>query len=118
MLIMNAEEYIDIAIRRGERLGLNSLAPLERKVFLISEAEVLCDMEGIDSLINRYGINELEECAEAFQSVGANEIATKLKASIRPESLSDGLLNELGSLISSRAGYSYESILQYVKERI
>jgi hypothetical protein len=54
-LLMNPAELIDAAIERGQSFGIDALTDLERMVFLISEAEVYCANDGIDSFIDRYG---------------------------------------------------------------
>jgi hypothetical protein len=53
VLPMDSKRFIDEAITLGSQSGLSSLDPLQRKVFLISEAEVCCDMHGFDSFIKQ-----------------------------------------------------------------
>jgi hypothetical protein len=62
---MNIEGFIDEVIKLGSQSGLSALNPIQRKVFLISEAEVSCDINGIDSFIDRYESSILLEAAEA-----------------------------------------------------
>jgi len=50
---MSQDDFIEKAIDRGVREGLYSLDPVEQAIFAVSEAEVYCDMEGIDSLLDR-----------------------------------------------------------------
>lgn len=71
---MTADEFIQDAIDRGSRDGASPLGPLARAVFLISEAEVECDMGGIDGFVERRDAGMLRETAAAFALVGAGEI--------------------------------------------
>ena len=110
---MNADEVIEQAIRRGEREGLDALGPLEQVIFAISEAEVYCDMDGIDSLLERYGTGKLTLFARAFSAVGAIEIANVLQAAV---SAPEALLSLANRLITERQQYSYESIRAFVEK--
>jgi hypothetical protein len=49
---LNADEFITAAVR-GTMID-SGHAQLARWVFLISEAEVDCDKDGIDSFVDRY----------------------------------------------------------------
>ncbi len=72
-------------------------------------------MEGIDSFIGRYGLAGVQKCAEAFQSVGAAVISEGLRVvgGCLPD-CAEGLLEEVNSLITSRAGYDYDAIRRLV----
>ena len=72
---MNAESIINQAIARGEEEGMMALAPVEQVVFAVAEAEVYCDMEGVDALLEKYGGDSVMMFAHAFAAIGANEIA-------------------------------------------
>ncbi len=76
---MTPEQFIGEAIDRGVRDGLPSLNQAQAFVFLISEAEVHCDMDGIDTFLDRYNSMEVLMTAEAFRSIGAKEIAKWLE---------------------------------------
>jgi hypothetical protein len=106
---------IESILKRGTEGGVEALAPLERKVWLISEAEVLCDMEGIDSFLDRY-ITLLPETVIAFAEVGATEIAESLQA-IHDElpTRRAGLLNHANALVSARSGYDHDAVARLVK---
>src|SRR5215210_5115055 len=91
-LPMEYERFIDEAIKLGMQSGLDSLSPLQRKVFLISEAEVTCDMDGIDSFIGGHESGILLEAAEAFSAVGASAIAAGLKDIAQASPSADGAL--------------------------
>lgn len=111
---MASEDTIDSILKRGAACGLDSLAPVERKVFLISEAEVLCDMEGIDSFLDRYADSVLE-AADGFAAAGATQIAESLRAiHAQLPARSDELLNRANSLITTRTGCDYDSIARFV----
>jgi hypothetical protein len=110
---MNAEVFIRSAIDRGALEGLESLGSLERTVFLISEAEVHCDKDGIDALVHQYGCARMPAFAEAFLAVGATSIARRF-AELAANCLDESLLSSLNELITSREGYSFESIKAHV----
>jgi hypothetical protein len=104
---MNAETFIENAIEIGQRSGWQALNTVQRFVFAISEAEVYCDKDGINSLIDHYGMNEMEIFADAFKAVGANEIANVLSNIARsPAPLLEDLLSLANNLITQRNGYS------------
>jgi hypothetical protein len=70
-------------------------------VFLVSEAEVLCDMEGIDAFIDKYGVPGLYEAAAA-SDVGASAIADGLRnLAVAVPTPSEHLLNTVNGLITS-----------------
>jgi hypothetical protein len=72
---MSVDEYIVAAIETGARQDLVSMEPTARLICLISEAEILSDMQGIDSFLDRYAPEWLPETTSAFEAVGATEIA-------------------------------------------
>jgi hypothetical protein len=107
-------EIIDLALKRGAEKGLAGLSGWERRIYLISQAEILCDMEGVTTFLDQFETS-LPEAAEAFAAVGADEIAQSLRAICaalpqRPEEL----LDWAGQLISSRSGYDYDTILKAI----
>lgn len=112
---MSPDQIIELALARGTKEGLPSLSPVERQIWLISEAEVYCDMEGIDSFLSRYPGPLQVEAATAFQNIGASEIGAALLAihSASPE-MPDQLLNHANDLICIRANYNYNSIVRFV----
>lgn len=113
---MNADAVIEQAIRRGEREGLDALGPAELVIFAISEAEVYCDMDGIDSLLERYGTGTIALFARAFSAVGAIEIANALQAvASSADSVPEELLSHANRLITERHQYGYESIRAFVE---
>jgi hypothetical protein len=114
---MTPEEFINEAIATGQRHGMAALDADQRFVYLIAEAECLCDMEGIDSFLDRYAPSWLAETAAAFEAVGAAEIATELRAVPLDVAVGDRRLDRLNELITERAGYDYEAIRRAVAER-
>jgi hypothetical protein len=112
--LVTNDEFVAHAIQRGASEGLGALSSAERVAFLISEAEAYCDMEGIDSFIDRYRPN-LREAASAFEAAGAEAIARSLRQ-IDGEmpTPSEQLLNAANEMITTRAGYDYESIAKAV----
>jgi hypothetical protein len=112
---MDIKGFIDEALKLGSQSGLSALNPIQRKVFLISEAEVSCDMDGIDSLIDRYGASMLLEAAEAFSAVGASAIAAGLEEVAHSSpSTNKELLDRVNTLIRNRSGYDADSIEGYM----
>jgi hypothetical protein len=113
---MSTVDTIKSILKRGAEGGVEALAPAERKVWLISEAEVLSDMEGIDSFLDRYH-TFLPETAAAFADVGAAEIAETLRA-IHAElpGRREVLLEHANALVTARAGYDYDAIARLVTE--
>jgi hypothetical protein len=114
---MDTERFINEAIATGQRLGVATLDPDQRLVYLIAEAECLCAMEGIDSFLDRYA-EWLPETAAAFQAVGATEIASELLR-IPQDALftGDPRLDRVNGLINERVGYSYDAIVRVIADR-
>jgi hypothetical protein len=111
---MSSADSIDSILKRGAEDGVDALASVERKVWLISEAEVLCDIEGIDSFLDRYA-DLLPEAAAAFAEVGACEISESLRA-IHAESPArrGELLDRANALVTARTGYEYDSVARLI----
>jgi hypothetical protein len=107
---MNSDAAIRDAIEQGERHGLGSLVGVQKLVFAISEAEVYCDKDGIDGLIHRYGAPAMRTFAQAFDAVGAVEIAAALIALTKDEPIPEALLERVDTLITDRQGYAYENL--------
>ncbi len=107
------------AVERGTKSGIAALSVLERAVFLISEAEVTCDKDGIDSLLDRYDPDVVRETANAFRSIGASKIAAALTdvASALPNRI-DGALDLANDLICSRSGYDFESVCRFIHREL
>lgn len=115
---MSPDVFIERAIDAGSRHGVAAISADQRFVFLISEAEVLCDMEGIDAFLNRYGQDWLPQTAAAFEAVGATEIAAGLRA-IRPDTpRDDPVVDRVSDLIGRGAGYDFEAIRREVESRL
>lgn len=74
------DAFINTAIDAGAGDGIEALDHDQRLVYLISEAEVYCDMNGIPSFLDRYFPQWMEETAAAFSEVGAADIAAGLRA--------------------------------------
>ena len=113
---MTTEQFISASIDRGEKEGCAALGTKEKTIFLISEAEVLCDMQGIDTLLDRIENRTIPVVSEAFDAIGAIDIATCLKEieTMLPQR-NDAILERANQLITSRHGYSYDSIKQYAE---
>jgi hypothetical protein len=114
---MDPKAFIEAVIDAGQRGGVAALDADQRFVWLISEAEMLCDMEGIDAFLASYFPLWGVETAAAFAEVGADEIAAALRA-IAGGGQRDQLLDCANALITSRAGYDYESIREAVERRL
>lgn len=76
---MNYDRFIYDAITLGSRDGVASLDDMQRIVFLVWEAEVMCDMDGIDAFLDRYDPEWIAETTISFERVGANEIAAEFR---------------------------------------
>jgi hypothetical protein len=113
------EQAIEIAIRRGQREGLAALDGLGRWVFLISEAEVRCDKDGIDSFVDRYGAAGLLELEDAYLRLGARWLAeaSRTVAEALPNP-SDAALERLNELVCDRVGYDYDAIRAEVARQL
>ncbi|MDQ0014215.1 CBS domain-containing protein [Variovorax boronicumulans] len=107
---MDSDTAIRDALELGERHGLASLTGVQKLVFAISEAEVYCDKDGIDGLIDRYGVPAMCTFAEAFEAVGATEIATALLALTKDGPIPEALLARANTLITDRRGYAYDNL--------
>ncbi|MCL2310715.1 MAG: hypothetical protein FWC42_10725 [Proteobacteria bacterium] len=114
---MDADTFINEALVIGQKRGLHALQPVQQVIFAVSEAEVTCDMDGIDSLIEHYGAESLPLFERAYAAIGALEIADALKRLIMFPA-SEEFLERVNSLITERRGYGYESIRAYVAARI
>lgn len=115
---MTVNKFIEEVIKKGNECGITSLNDIERMVFLISEAEIICDMEGIDSFLKNYDDERIEECAIAFETIGAKEISDIFKEISTNKNINDVLLNRLNELIINRIGYNYESIYNIMEVKL
>ena len=116
---MDSDSFIIDAIDRGQRDGVASLDPIQQVVFLIAEAEADCDMNGIDTFLNRYAPVWTSAAAAAFEAVGATEIAAEMHvAPLTALFTGDPRLNRLHELISGRVGYDYEALRRVVEVRL
>jgi hypothetical protein len=113
---VDAESFITQAIALGERRGLLDLEPISKVVFAIAEAESYCDKDGVEALLHRYGFSALPVFAASFSQVGAVAIAAAL-SELAGAGPSEAVLSQVNTLITSRQGYSYESIRAYVAAR-
>jgi hypothetical protein len=111
------DAFINAAIEAGVRNGVEALDANERLIFLISEAEAHCDEDGIDSFLDRYRPNWIQETARAFAAVGAVEISAALGAITLDTLPDDPLLDRANELITSRSGYDYDAIRKVVEQR-
>jgi hypothetical protein len=114
----NPGAFIDAAIELGSREGIGALDADQRLVYLVSEAEVLCDIDGINNFLDLYFPQWKEETAAAFAEVGAAEIAIGLRAITAETMRDDPLLDRVNDLITGRVGYDYEAIRKVVGERL
>lgn len=111
---MTVEAYINSAIDLGANDGLTALASDQRAVFLISEAEVFCDMGGgLQALVAKHGADAIQECAKAFLGIGATEIGNNLSG-LDVATLESSAANRAMDLISDRSGYNYSAIEKWI----
>lgn len=112
---MTPKEFIEQAISDGERRGLQALDPRQQVVYAIAEAEVYCNKDGVDALIDRYGKAGMALFSKAFLAVGASEIAARLQAIADADGTPDEeQLSDANRLITDLRGYSYEAIEAFV----
>jgi hypothetical protein len=114
---MTPATFINQTIVAGERGGITTLALNQRLVWLISEAEIMTDMDGVESFLSRYA-DWLNETAIAFEDIGAVEIASELQAIITSGMMSEAQLNHLNGLINNRFGYNDDTIQQMIAKRL
>jgi hypothetical protein len=112
------DEFIDKAVKTGSRNGIEALDADQRFVYLVSEAEVYCDMQGINGFLDRYSPQWIEETAAAFAELGASEIATTFRTIAANAMWDDQLLEHITTLIVSRSGYDYDTVRRAIKTRI
>ena len=113
---MTTDEFISASIDRGVTEGVRALSDKERVVFLVSEAEVLCDTEGIDSLVDDIESKKIFGVSEAFAAIGAIDIATCLREIENALPMrNDEALTRGNDLIRSRSGYSYDAVKRYAE---
>lgn len=116
---MTPESFISQAIEQGFELGLDSLEPVARTVFAISEAEVTCDINGIDGLFDRHGLASAATFSAAYRAIGAVEIGAAFELAILVgDPPPEELLARLNGMISERRGYSYQDIVKYVERHV
>ncbi|MBV8467512.1 MAG: hypothetical protein JO218_16350 [Burkholderiales bacterium] len=71
-------------------------------------------MNGIDSLIDRYGIGSLHLFVRAYSAIGANDVANAIEALASAKGSSEDALSLANRLICERSGYDYQDIYDYV----
>lgn len=114
---VDVDVFISAAIDAGTSNGIEALDPAQRLVFLIAEAEALCDIDGIDSFLGRYAPAWITEAAAAFEAIGAGAIAAELRAAPLDAPVGDPRLDRLNALITGRFGYDSHAIRRAVEER-
>jgi hypothetical protein len=115
----SADQVVSAALEQGQRDGLDTLDNLSRWIFLVSEAELLCDMEGVDSFVDRYGGLVLLELADAYRNLGAQALAEASRAvadALPIRTKSD--LDHLNRLVCDRAGYDFKAIRAEVSRQL
>lgn len=113
---MTADQFITRAIEQGETKGLSALTATQHTIFLIAEAEVYCDMEGIDGLLTHYNQAVIVGLAQAYSEIGAQRIAEALTAIAQHAAPPpDSLLDAANTLITGRHGYDYTTLRAFVE---
>ncbi|TLX73739.1 hypothetical protein E9993_14875 [Labilibacter sediminis] len=116
---MDFDLLINNIVDKGESLGIDGMVGYERIIFLISEAEVYCDMEGIDSFIDNYNNENLLELVEGYKKIGALELSKGFINLINSQKEEkDAILEQLNDMITSRQGYNYDSIKEWLSSEI
>lgn len=75
---MDIDHFIILAIQQGSTQDPGKLTPLQKTIFLISELEVSCDKDGIDSFVDQHKEGAILDCASAFDAMGAAQLAAAL----------------------------------------
>jgi hypothetical protein len=116
---VTTDDFIQNAIDAGQSQGVAGLSTLQRAVFLVSELEVLSDMEGIDAFLDRYHANDLRDAADLLSAAGATDTASSLMeiASSMPNP-QEATLSRANDLVTSRAGYDYDALARAVAQRL
>jgi hypothetical protein len=84
---------------------------LETLIFIVSEAEVCCDKDGVDSIVRPHRVPGLEQLAHAYRTIGADVLASACGAVLSAmPSPSDALLDRLNNMVCERLGYDYDSL--------
>ncbi len=113
---MSIDAFIERAIERGAREGLQALDAASATVFLISELELACDKDGIDSFIDRYGAAGLSDAARAFDAIGASFIAEGLRSlALAAPPRRESLLDSVNRLVTDRSGYDDDAIARAIE---
>lgn len=114
---MGLDEFIEAAISEGNRNGVGALSFEKRAVFLISEAEILCDMEGIDTFLHHYAPAWIKETVTAFNRIGATDIAQGFEEIGSVEAPCEQLLDRVNKLVTGRVGYEYSAFENLLNQR-
>jgi hypothetical protein len=113
---MDPDQFISIAMKCGEKQGLAALTGTAHTVFLISEVEVECDINGVDNVVDRIAQGDLSHVGDAFAAIGANEIADgfrQIEAALPHRD--EVLMDRVNRMVTGRVGYGYETIKEYVR---
>jgi hypothetical protein len=116
---MNVDDFIVRSINHGQGRDVSSLSTLQKAIFLLSQLEVICDMDGIDSFLDIYDASDLRSVAEFLRAIKANELANGLfQIADNLPHPPDSLLSYVNDLVSVRAGYDYDAIARVVAQRL
>ena len=108
----DVEGAIAEAVEAGRLNGMGGLNNWQRTVFLIAEAELLCDM-GAD-FADDYAAEFLADgFAAAFRNIGAAEIAD-LFVDLAADMGNSENEQALAAAVSNRLGYDYSTVADYV----
>ena len=83
VLSMSSAETVESILQGGAERGFQNLTPTERNVWLISEAEVLCDMEGIDAFSDGLSQGPLSYGPAFGLRVGEKESRCSARGTVR-----------------------------------
>ena len=112
MTMCDVEGSIAEAVEAGRLNGMDGLNNWQRTVFLIAEAELLCDM-GAD-FADDYVVEFLADgFAAAFRNIGAVEIAD-LFVDLAADMGNSENEQALAAAVSNRLGYDYRTVADYV----
>jgi hypothetical protein len=107
------ESFINEAIEGQSDLLLENTP--KSHIWVISQLECDCDINGIDAFIARYGKAGLILARDAHAAIRSESISRTLDLLIN-DTDNEEFLVLCNDQITDRTGYSYESIYKYVDE--
>lgn len=109
---MDIDEYIEEAIHSS--LNMKQADDIQSMIWTISELEAACDMDGINSFMDRYGSDGLKMAIRAYGFIGATDLSKALK-NLSLNTKDESNLKQCNNYVTSRMGYDYDMIYNAVQ---